>query len=265
MSKRLTTPGFRLGTTSFIYPDHIIPNVEKLGTRFDEIELLIFESHPDEVLPTPAEIKTLVDLKQKHRVSYNVHLPIDISLTDPSRTRREQAVDRIKKVMDRCLPLYPTTSTLHLPFQEDMTGSFDHKTFIEHCFKGLRQFIDSGFDPATISIETLDYPFDTLDDVIQELNLSVCVDVGHVLKYGFDLENIFITHQSRISIIHLHGVDMSNPPFRDHLALDLTPEEQLMPVIEFLKAFTGTLSLEVFKKEYLDRSMDVLGRFFDLS
>jgi hypothetical protein len=37
---------FRLGTTSFIVPDHIIPNVMKLGYFFDEIELLVFESDP---------------------------------------------------------------------------------------------------------------------------------------------------------------------------------------------------------------------------
>ncbi len=35
---------FRLGTTSFIYPDHYLPNVKMLGPYLNEIELLLFES-----------------------------------------------------------------------------------------------------------------------------------------------------------------------------------------------------------------------------
>ena len=53
---------FRLGTTSFIYPDHIIPNVQKIGRFFDEIELLVFESSPKGVLPSREEIRVLEQL-----------------------------------------------------------------------------------------------------------------------------------------------------------------------------------------------------------
>ena len=35
---------FKICTTSFIYPDHYIPNVKMLGPFVDEIELLVFES-----------------------------------------------------------------------------------------------------------------------------------------------------------------------------------------------------------------------------
>jgi len=33
---------FKLGTTSFIYPDGYVPNVKMLGPYMDEIELLFF-------------------------------------------------------------------------------------------------------------------------------------------------------------------------------------------------------------------------------
>ena len=49
---------FKLGTTSFIFPDHIIPNVRKLGAFFDEIELLVFESQPEDVLPSNEDVQT---------------------------------------------------------------------------------------------------------------------------------------------------------------------------------------------------------------
>ena len=55
---------FRLGTTSFIYPDHIIPNVKKIGAFFDEIELLVFESKPKEVMPPPGDVKELAGLSR---------------------------------------------------------------------------------------------------------------------------------------------------------------------------------------------------------
>jgi len=75
---------FKLGTTSFIFPDHIIPNVKKLGGFFDEIELLIFESQPASVLPSKADVKELLYLSQKHDLNYNIHLPTDVSLSGES-------------------------------------------------------------------------------------------------------------------------------------------------------------------------------------
>ncbi|HAR34621.1 MAG TPA: sugar phosphate isomerase, partial [Desulfobacter sp.] len=64
---------FRLGTTSFIYPDHIIPNVKKIGAFFDEIELLVFESKPKEI-PSPDDVKELAGLSRDLNLTYNVHL-----------------------------------------------------------------------------------------------------------------------------------------------------------------------------------------------
>jgi len=55
---------FRLGTTSFIYPDHILPNVRKTGALFEEIEILVFESIPETVLPQKTEIAELAALSR---------------------------------------------------------------------------------------------------------------------------------------------------------------------------------------------------------
>jgi len=32
----------RLGTTSFIYPDHVLPNVRRLADRVSDVEILFF-------------------------------------------------------------------------------------------------------------------------------------------------------------------------------------------------------------------------------
>ena len=70
---------FRLGTTSFIYPDHYLPNVKMLGPYLNEIELLLFESAYDS-LPSKHEIKELSILAEEFDITYDIHLPIDISL-----------------------------------------------------------------------------------------------------------------------------------------------------------------------------------------
>jgi hypothetical protein len=73
---------FKIGTTSFIYPASYTQNVTMLAPYVDEIELLLFESAPDS-LPSIHEIKKLLSLSKEFDLTYNVHLPIDISLSDP--------------------------------------------------------------------------------------------------------------------------------------------------------------------------------------
>jgi hypothetical protein len=70
---------FKLGTTSYIYPDGYTQNVKMLAPYVDEIELLLFESAPDS-LPSNHEIKKLLLLSNEFDLTYNVHLPTDISL-----------------------------------------------------------------------------------------------------------------------------------------------------------------------------------------
>jgi len=72
---------FKIGTTSFIYPAGYAQNVKMLGPYVDEIELLLFEGAPDS-LPSTQEIKKLLSLSKEFDLTYNVHLPTDISLSD---------------------------------------------------------------------------------------------------------------------------------------------------------------------------------------
>jgi len=261
----LLKKNFKLGTTSFIYPDNIIPNVKKLGLKFDEIELLIFESEPFDVIPSKTEINELAKLSDQLNVSYNVHLPIDISITDPLQNNRNKAIETIKRVVDLFSRLNPTSYTLHLDFHKEFRTTKNIDPFKEICFNSLYKLLASGIDSQSISLETLDYPFEYLDQVIEELDLSVCVDIGHVIRYGYDLEAIFQTHGSRIPVVHLHGVDTSVKPMKDHLCLDKMDKELFLKIIKILNGFTGTVSIEVFNKETLDGSIKHLKKYFHLS
>jgi tetraacyldisaccharide-1-P 4'-kinase len=72
---------FRVGTTSYILPDDILPNVEYLAPRVDDVELVLFET--DEHggnLPDGALRDRLSALAAAHALTYTVHLPLDLRL-----------------------------------------------------------------------------------------------------------------------------------------------------------------------------------------
>jgi sugar phosphate isomerase/epimerase len=65
---------FRIGATSFVYPDRWLPNVERLAGRVDDVEILVFEPE----LPDRAELAALANLKQKSGLTYDLgHLHRD--------------------------------------------------------------------------------------------------------------------------------------------------------------------------------------------
>jgi hypothetical protein len=49
---------FRIGTTSYIYPDDILPNVHRLKGKIDDIELVLFEANNAGNIPL-AEVVSL--------------------------------------------------------------------------------------------------------------------------------------------------------------------------------------------------------------
>lgn len=257
---------FRLGTTSFIVPDHIIPNVIRLGPFFDEIELLVFESFPLDVLPSKADVKTLFSLAGDLNLTYNIHLPTDVSLSHESSRKRQAAANTLLRVMDRFDPLTPATHTLHLEMSpnviRDMGDPEKREGRLDNTREGLAVFLSGISDPSYISVETLDYPFPYVESLIKEFHLSVCLDAGHQIRYGHDLLQTFETHRSRIPLIHLHGVDSSGPEKKDHKALDLLSQEEILKIVRVLENFRGVVSLEVFNLENLTRSLSVLSRFF---
>ena len=55
-------------------------------------------------------------------------------------------------------------------------------------------------DPQLISIETLEYPFEYVEELIKAFNFSVCIVAGHQIKYGFDLEQTFEKYQLKTQI-----------------------------------------------------------------
>ena len=253
---------FRLGTTSFIYPDHIIPNVKKIGAFFDEIELLLFESKPQKVLPSKTNVKELTSLARDLNLTYNVHLPTDISLSAPNHQRRQNAADTLKRVVER-FSIAPVTSfTLHLEMDKPLPSKDGIKAWQKNARQGLELLVPALEDPAKVSVETLWYPPDIFKNLVNDLGLSVCADLGHHIKYGYDIPRTFELFGPQITLIHLHGVDTRGAPPQGHIGLDKTAPGEFKKIMEPLKHYTGTVSIEVFKLTDLQGSLAALAKFF---
>jgi sugar phosphate isomerase/epimerase len=244
---------FKIATTSFIYPDHYIKNIDMLGPYLDEIELLFFESTPDS-LPSKEDIGILLSLADEYALSYNIHHPLDISPGAPDRSRREFAIETIQQIVDLTAPLFPSTHTIHLPYEG---GDFENeslKNWQGNIRRSMEKLHGTGISGKMISVETLDYPIDWVQDILMDFNLSVCIDLGHLIIYGFDMKDFVDRYRNDISIIHLHGANNG----RDHQALDLLSRSDFETILEILKRFTGIVSLEVFSYDHLLTSLNRL-------
>jgi sugar phosphate isomerase/epimerase len=245
---------FKIGTTSFIYPDLYVPNVEMLGAFVDEIELLLFESEPVSSLLSKTVIKNLQSLSQELKLTYNIHLPTDISISDPDPARQKQAIETLIKIAERVAPLSPITYTLHVPYAAAGFSADHIEKWQEIVFDNLEEIVASGVVAKQIAIETLDYPLQMIAGIVTDLNLSICMDIGHLILQGAELSAVFDTFSKSISIIHLHGIEND----KDHRPLNRLPEGLLDPVLGILKKFCGTVSLEVFDFEHLQTSLNFL-------
>lgn len=246
---------FRLGTTSFIHPAGYADNAALVGPYVDEIELLFFESLGSEISPLKEEIRLLERISEEQKVSYNVHLPTDVWPGHESRSRRQTAVDELKRVIDLTAPLMPSTWTLHLPFKGNYHAEDEISPWQERIIQSLAELIDTGIHPHTLSIETLDYPFEVAEPIVIDLDLNMCLDIGHCIVHGFDYERLFSRLNDRVAILHLHGVERG----RDHLSLDRLAPQHAAAILKILRQFNGVASLEIFSYDHLKTSLEFLG------
>jgi sugar phosphate isomerase/epimerase len=245
---------FRLATTSYIFPAGYAENVQRLGALVDEIELIFFESRPPQSLPSVALIDQLGSLSVELGITYNIHLPIDIDPADLLPERRLRARQELKRFIQRTLPLAPTSFTLHLPCNCKTTDASMIQRWQSFNSDALASLLEDGIDPGLICVENLDYPFEWVAGIVEGFDLRICFDLGHMLVQGVPLDPFFDRYRDRIDIIHLHGVADG----RDHLALDRMDPLDWKTIEAILRSFRKTVSVEVFSRPDLERSLAFL-------
>jgi len=252
---------FRLGTTSYIFPDDIVPNVRALAASVDDIEIILFESDEISNLPGDNEIRELKRLAVDFDLSYTVHFPLDIALGHADETVRAGSVDKCRRIVDLVEPLDPFGYIVHCTDSTNNLGpgrSSSVRDWVEPLGKSLDALCSVGIGPSAFCVETLDYPFSMIEDLVFDLGMSVCLDVGHILLRGERPEDLLERYFDRTRVVHLHGIVDG----RDHhglTGLDGTLLERLLSMLSGGGPAGGrVVTLELFNEDDFTTSLDIL-------
>ena len=251
---------FRLGTTSYIIPADLLSNVLFLADKVDDIELVLFESDEITNLPDAATVKMLKETADRSNLTYTVHLPLDTWMGHEQTSVRQQSVDKCLRVIERMAPLLPFAYVLH--FHGDKPGKSPSPD-LERWIDGHRRSVErllQAVDSHDLCVETLDYPYTCIDDIVSDYHLSVCLDIGHLLLYGYTPEAYLDRYLTRTRVLHLHGIEEGH----DHRSLSFLPAGLLPTLIDRLgngSKNSRVFTMEVFDERAFNQSLDVLSRF----
>jgi len=240
---------FRLGTTSYIKPADILPNVRFLAGLVDDVELVLFESDEISSLPDGGVIGELGRLAAESDLTYTVHLPLDVQLGHPVQEERRRSVGKCVRAIERTWRLRPFAYVVHL-----VRNGEDEAAWRRALRRSVDDLLETGIGRRRLCVETLDYDFSLVTPVVRECELSVCLDVGHLLLRDKDPVALLARHLDSTRVVHLHGVRNG----RDHLPVDVLDETLLAEVLGLVGEKSDTdrvVTLEVFGQRQLERSL----------
>jgi adenosylcobalamin phosphodiesterase len=243
---------FRLGATSYIIPADILPNVEFLAGRVDDVELVLFESDRMSNLPDAAAIGRLAEIAGANALTYTVHLPLDARLGAGVEEARRESVGMCLRVAALTQPLGPFAYLVHL----DPPGEGeDPADWLPALRRSVEELLAGGVEAGRLCVENLSYPFEEVEGIVAEFGLSVCIDVGHVLLGGLDLAAYLDRHLPRCRVMHLHGIVDG----KDHRGAGaLGPQTLGLLRRRLADGAERVVTLEVFSREDFEDSLVAL-------
>ena len=226
---------FRFGTTSYIIPADIIPNVEYLKEKVDDIELVLFESDEFSNLPSPADMQRLADIASESSLTYSVHLPLEVYLGHPDRDERARSVSKCLRIIELTYNLPKSAYVMHFEAGQGIdinSFSADSKSRFVDSLKDSMAMLLSATDESASAfcIENLNYPFELVWPIVEESALSVTLDIGHLEYYGFPTALYLERYLSKAKVLHMHG----SLNGKDHHSLSCMKRESLDLVINAL-------------------------------
>jgi sugar phosphate isomerase/epimerase len=256
---------FRLGTSSYIIPDDILPNVHYLAGKVEDIELVLFESDEFSNLPSPGVIAELVGLAREHGLTYSVHLPLDVYLGSADRRERECSAGKCRRIIELTEALPKSAFVMHFEAGKGVDiNAFteaERQIFVESLGDSARMLLDACGHPASMfCAENLNYPFELVWPVVEAFGFSVTLDVGHLEYYGFPTAGYLDRYLPRTKVLHMHGTTEG----RDHNSLAFMRQEALDLVLEALRKAEGkpkVFTLEIFSEADFLSSVKALERF----
>lgn len=188
---------------------------------------------------SPASVEQLVQLKQELGLSYTVHLPIwSVEPSTPlAHVRKGSARSLIDNILvttalePECYVLHATGSLaaefyqMHLP---ESGKQLILRQFQQNAMTSIQETLSAtGLPSRKLAIETIEFPFELTFEMAEKLDLSICLDTGHVLV-GFSgavgLFQVLDTCLPRLAEVHLHDGPWQGEAYKpgygkDHQAL----------------------------------------------
>ena len=246
---------FRLGATSYVLPADVEPNVRALAGFVDDIEIVFFESEDACPLPDLESMRTLRLIAETHALSYTVHLPLNLCVGSPDEGARDAAVRTCRRIISHANLFDPFAFILHLDKPGEPIPSYASlQAWRRRTADSVSRLLPKGVSPKKICIENLDYPFEWVSPLVEEMGLSICFDVGHLLLTGESPIAFLDTYGPKIRVVHLHGVKGTE----DHVPVScLAPTllQRLYTQLSCDPSILRVVTLEVFDAEHLRESM----------
>jgi sugar phosphate isomerase/epimerase len=249
-----------LDVTQVDYCDIVASSFKGNGNLFQHFEVTCDLAY---VLPGFFNSKTMQRLNEfriKNNYTCSIHLPLwGIELASPNTYIRQGSIDcmidaiKMTKILDPiCWVIHATGSLvseftlLNLP---DIGKQFMSTYFANTAEESLNHILEATqIESRKLAVENVEFSFRNMEDCLKSLNLSVCLDTGHILA-GYSGEwnkgvLEFIDHYyDRIVELHLHDGKI---PRTDHKPLgtfNLPVTDLLNELLE--RKFEGPLVFEL--------------------
>jgi sugar phosphate isomerase/epimerase len=167
----------------------------------------------------PESVHKLAQLKDQKKLAYTLHLPLwSVEPSTPLQSVRagsvQAVIDSIRgaQVLEPEVYVLHATGALAAEFSQmrlpDIAKGFVLRQFQQNARESLKRILaETGIPSRRLAIETIEFPFDLTVELAEELDLSMCLDTGHVLV-GFsgkvDFFDVLERLLPRLGEIHLH-------------------------------------------------------------
>ena len=251
---------YRLGTTSYIYPGEILPNVELLSDVVDEIQLLLFEGQTHGNIPDPFTIERLNALAATKSVNYSIHLPLDVYPGHEDEEIRTESVRTIARIYLIGRALGSSCFVFHYTSRNPEGRPFgDLEKWRAQSRKSTVELLALGIEPKHLCVENLSYPYSWVQDLVEEYGLSKCIDIGHLRVNSYPVSTHLRRHLAGTRIVHLHGLNKGV----DHSGLSRTDSRSIRLLLQRMEeiSYRDAVILEVFQLDHLIQSLRTFRTF----
>lgn len=220
------------------------------------MEIVLFDLPHASNIPTATQVEELARLCAETEMSCTVHFPSELDARG-SRLESQRSADQCLKIIELFSPLCPFAWILHVTRGGEAAEGAD---WLENAGYGLKKLAQAIPDSRRLCVENTDYDMACLQSVIEASDVSVCLDIGHLVNLKMAVMEQVERYFTKTRVVHLHGTKEDGSDHRDLSYFDV-------PLLRRIFARYGesweerVITLEVFEQDFW-RSVRVLKDIF---